>query len=77
MIVNSKILKTASVLSLLAAAAFSLVMIVVFYVYRRYKLLSFQSVLKGIVPLGIVIALLLKVEDKKKGYGLERPNIQK
>lgn len=45
--------------SALAAAAFSLVMIVVFYVYRRYKLLSFQSVLKGIVPLGIVIALLL------------------
>ena len=45
--------------SALAAAAFSLVGIVVFYVYRRYKLLSFQSVLKGIVPLGIIIALLL------------------
>ena len=27
--------------------------------------------------IAIVIALLLKVEDKKKGYGLERPNIQK
>lgn len=45
--------------SALAASAFSLVMIVVFYVYRRYKLLSFQSILKGIVPIGIVIALLL------------------
>ena len=45
--------------SALAAAAFSLVTIVVFYVYRRYKLLSPQSILKGIVPLGIIIALLL------------------
>lgn len=45
--------------SALAAAVFSLVAIVVFYVYRRYKLLSFQSVLKGIIPLGIIIALLL------------------
>ena len=45
--------------SALAAAAFSLVSIVVFYVYRRYKLLSPQSILKGIVPLGIIIALLL------------------
>jgi len=45
--------------SALAASAFSLVSIVVFYVYRRYKLLSLQSILKGIVPLGIIIALLL------------------
>lgn len=45
--------------SALAAAALSLISIVVFYVYRRYKLLSLQSILKGIVPLGIIIALLL------------------
>ena len=27
--------------------------------------------------IAIAIALLLKVEDKKKGYGLEQPNIKK
>jgi MFS family permease len=27
--------------------------------------------------LAIVVALLLKAEDKKKGYGLELPNIEK
>jgi len=26
--------------------------------------------------LAIVVAILLKAEDKKKGYGLELPNIQ-
>ena len=46
--------------SALLAAVVALVAIVVFYVYRRYKLLSFQSILKGIVPLGIFIALLLQ-----------------
>ena len=45
--------------SALMASIFSLLGMVVFYVYRRYKLLSFQSILKGIVPLGIIIALLL------------------
>lgn len=45
--------------SALASAVFALLAIVVFYVYRRYKLLSLQSILKGIVPLGIIIALLL------------------
>ncbi|MBR5726991.1 MAG: O-antigen ligase family protein [Muribaculaceae bacterium] len=45
--------------SALMASVFALLGIVVFYVYRRYKLLSFQSILKGIVPLGIIIALLL------------------
>ena len=45
--------------SALAAAVFALVMIVLFYVYRRYKLLSPQSLLKGFVPLAIIIALLL------------------
>ena len=45
--------------SALASAVFALLAIVVFYVYRRYKLLSFQSILKGIVPLGVIIALLL------------------
>ena len=45
--------------SALVASVMALVAIVVFYVYRRYKLLSFQSILKGIVPLGIFIALLL------------------
>lgn len=45
--------------SSLLASILSLLAIVVFYVYRRYKLLSFQSIIKGIVPLGILIALLL------------------
>ena len=45
--------------SALAAAAFSLVTIVVFYVFRRYKLISPQSILKGIIPLGIIVALLV------------------
>lgn len=45
--------------SALMAAIFALLGIVVFYIYRRYKLLSLQSILKGIVPLGIIIALLL------------------
>lgn len=45
--------------SALAAAVSALLMIVVFYIYRRYKLISPQSLLKGIVPLGIIIALLL------------------
>lgn len=45
--------------SALLAAVVALVLIVVCYVYRRYKLLSFQSLLKGIVPLGLFIALLL------------------
>ena len=45
--------------SALASAVLAMLAIVVFYVYRRYKLLSFQSILKGIVPLGIIIALLL------------------
>ena len=45
--------------SALLAAVVALVGIVVFYVYRRYKLLSLQSILKGIIPLGVFIALLL------------------
>ena len=45
--------------SALVASIMSLITIVVFYVYRRYKLLSPQSILKGIVPLGIIIFLLL------------------
>ena len=45
--------------SALLAAVIATLTIVVFYVYRRYKLLSLQSVLKGIIPLGILIALLL------------------
>ena len=45
--------------SALLAAVLALLGIVVFYVYRRYKLLSFQSFLKAIIPLGILIALLL------------------
>ena len=45
--------------SALVASIVALVAIVVFYVYRRYKLLSFQSVLKGIVPLAIFVTLLL------------------
>jgi len=45
--------------SALLASIIALLGIVVFYVYRRYKLISFQSALKGVIPLGILIALLL------------------
>ena len=45
--------------SALLATGVALVAIVVYYVYRRYKLLSLQSIFKGIIPLGIAIALLL------------------
>lgn len=45
--------------SALMASVVALVGVVVFYVYRRYKLLSLQSILKGIIPLGIFIAILL------------------
>ena len=45
--------------SALLAAVVALVAIVVFYIYRRYKLLSLQSVLKGIIPLGIFVTLLI------------------
>ncbi len=45
--------------SALVAIVMSLITIVVFYVYRRYKLISIQSFLKGIVPLAIIITLLL------------------
>ena len=45
--------------SALLASVIALLAIVVFYIYRRYKLLSLQSILKGIIPLGVLIALLL------------------
>ena len=45
--------------SALMASIIALLGIVVFYVYRRYKLISFQSALKGVIPLGVLIALLL------------------
>jgi hypothetical protein len=45
--------------SALAASVLSLLAVVVFYVYRRYKLLSLQSFLKAIVPMAILIALLV------------------
>ena len=45
--------------SALMSSIFALLAVVVFYIYRRYKLLSLQSLLKGIVPVGIIIALLL------------------
>ena len=45
--------------SALLASAVSMVGIVLFYVYRRYKLLSIQSIIKGFIPFGIFIALLL------------------
>ena len=51
------------ILSASRSALLSVVMasiaIVVFYVYRRYKLLSIQSFLKGIIPMAILTALLI------------------
>lgn len=52
------IILSASRSALLAIVVASLA-VVVFYVYRRYKLISLQSILKGIIPLGILVALLL------------------
>ena len=52
------IVLTASRSALLASVA-SVLALVVFYIFRRYKLLSFQSILKGIIPVGALIALLL------------------
>ena len=45
--------------SALLASVVAVLALVVFYIYRRYKLLSFQSILKGIIPVGALIALLL------------------
>ena len=45
--------------SALIAAIIAMLAIVVFYVFRRYKIISFQSIIKGIIPLGILITLLL------------------
>ena len=53
------IILTASRSALLAAMV-ALIAMVVFYVYRRYKLLSFQSFLKAIIPFGLFILLLLR-----------------
>ncbi|MBO4803717.1 MAG: O-antigen ligase family protein [Muribaculaceae bacterium] len=52
------IVLTASRSALLASVA-AVLALVVFYIFRRYKLLSFQSILKGIIPVGALIALLL------------------
>ena len=52
------IILSASRSALLSAVMASLA-IVVFYVYRRYKLLSIQSFLKGIIPMAILTALLI------------------
>ena len=45
--------------SALVSIIMALVAIVVFYVYRRYKLISVQSVLKGIIPFAILVFLLI------------------
>ena len=45
--------------SALLASFFSLLAVAALYVLRRYRLMSFQSIFKGIIPLGIIIALLL------------------
>jgi O-antigen ligase len=45
--------------SALLAAVIAMVGIVVFYVYRRYKLLSFQNIMKAVIPLGAFAALML------------------
>ena len=45
--------------SALVSIIMALVAIVVFYVYRRYKLISMQSFLKAIIPFAILIALLI------------------
>ena len=36
-----------------------------------------MTIFAGFGAVAIVIALLLLIEDKKKGYGLQEPNIKK
>ncbi len=43
----------------------------------RYDYQADLLIFLGLALLSLVFALLLKAEDKKKGYGLELPNIQK
>ena len=45
--------------SALVAAVMALIAIVIFYIYRRYKLVSLQNIIKAIIPLGILIAILI------------------
>lgn len=45
--------------SALVSIIMAMIAIVVFYVYRRYKLISMQSFLKAIIPFAILVALLI------------------
>jgi MFS family permease len=42
-----------------------------------YDYTATWSIFVGVAVLALVFAFLLKAEDKRKGYGLEKPNIQK
>ncbi len=43
----------------------------------RYNYFYDMLIFLGLSTLSLLFAFLLKIEDKKKGYGLEMPNIQK
>jgi len=45
--------------------------------YPIYNYETTWMIFVGLTILALVVALMLKAEDKKKGYGLELPNIQK
>ena len=44
--------------------------------YPIYNYETTWIIFVGLTVLALVVALMLKAEDKKKGYGLELPNIQ-
>ncbi len=45
--------------------------------YPIYNYETTWMIFVGLTVLALIVAIMLKAEDKKKGYGLELPNIQK
>jgi MFS family permease len=45
--------------------------------YPVYNYETTWIIFVGLTVLALIVALMLKAEDKKKGYGLELPNIEK
>ena len=45
--------------------------------YPVYNYETTWIIFVGLTVLALIVAFMLKAEDKKKGYGLELPNIEK
>jgi hypothetical protein len=45
--------------------------------YPIYNYETTWMIFVGLTILALIVAFMLKAEDKKKGYGLELPNIEK